>query len=155
MYVFKFVRCIFSVCERGLCVFSLDSVWHCTIKNVKYFHLIELNNPFFHPYLNSSCIVLQLKVFVVLILKMSLPARKPTKWTLRKESTRVSLSILRRLTRRDTLSLLWIFCSRNHYTIPLSTWDGMCLPRLAYADCEGWSGSIHYADAIMLVFSLK
>ena len=29
----------------------------------------------------------------------------------------------------------------------------MCRPRLACEDCAGWSGSIHYAETIVLVFS--
>ena len=36
-----------------------------------------------------------------------------------------------------------------HTSIP---WDGMCRHGLA---CAGWSGSIYYADTIMLVFSWK
>ena len=31
--------------------------------------------------------------------------------------------------------------------------DGMCRPGSVCADCAAWSGSIHYAEAIMLVFS--
>ena len=46
-------------------------------------------------------------------------ARKPTLWTLRKVSIRISLSMPRRLTRTDIFRLLWIFCFRNHYYIPL------------------------------------
>ena len=88
---------------------------------------------------------------------MSRPARKPTLWTLRKVSTRISLSKPLskppRLTRTDTFHLLWIFCFRHHYSIPVSPWDGMCRPGLACADCAGWSGSIHYEEVIMLVFS--
>ena len=84
---------------------------------------------------------------------MSRSTRKPTLLTPRKVSTRISLSMPRRLTRTDTFRLLWIFCFRNHYFTPLSTWDGMFRPGLACADCAGWSGSIHYADPIMLVFS--
>ena len=42
---------------------------------------------------------------------MSRPTRKPTLWSLRKVSTRISLSMQRRLTRKDTLRLLWIFAS--------------------------------------------
>ena len=57
-----------------------------------------------------------------------------------------------RLTRTDTVSLLCIFCFRNHYSIPLSTWDRMSRPGLACVDCAGWSGSIHYAESIMLGF---
>ena len=71
---------------------------------------------------------------------MNRSSRKPTLWTLRKVSTRISLSMPRRLTWTDTFRLLWIFCFRNHYSIPLSSWDGMCRPGLA---CAGWSGSIH------------
>ena len=55
---------------------------------------------------------------------MSRPARKPTLWTLYKVSTRISLSMLRRLTRTDTFRLLWIFCFRNHYSVPLR-WNVM------------------------------
>ena len=81
---------------------------------------------------------------------MSRPARKPTLWTLRKVSTRISLNMPRRLTRADTFCLLWIFCFRNHYSIPLSPRNGMCRPGLACAYCIV---SIHFADTIMLVFS--
>ena len=91
----------------------------------------------------------QLSLIQKLTRNMSRPARKPTLWTLRKVSTRISTSMPRRLTRIDTFRLLWIFCFRNHYSIPLSTWNGMCRPGLACADCAGWSGSIHYAEAIM------
>ena len=44
---------------------------------------------------------------------------KITLWTLRKVSTRSSISMLRRLTRTDMFRLLWIFCFNNHYSIPL------------------------------------
>ena len=37
----------------------------------------------------------------------------------------------RRLTRTDTVRLLWIFCFRNHYSIPLSLWDGICRPEIS------------------------
>ena len=46
-----------------------------------------------------------------------------------------------------------IFYFRNHYSIPLSPWDRMCRPGSVCVDCGGWSGSIHYAEAIMLGFS--
>ena len=42
--------------------------------------------------------------------------RKSTVRTLRKLSTRISLSILR----TDTFRYIWSFCFRNHYSIPLS-----------------------------------
>ena len=87
------------------------------------------------------------------IASLSRSARKPTLWPLCNVSTRISLSMPRRLTRIDTFRLLWIFCSRNHYYIPLSPWDGMCWSGSVCTDCEGWSWSIHYAYAIMLVFS--
>ena len=51
---------------------------------------------------------------------MNRPARKPTSLTLRKVSTRISLSMPRRLTRIDTFRLQWIFCFRNHYSIHIS-----------------------------------
>ena len=51
---------------------------------------------------------------------MSRPTRKPTLWTLRKVSTRISLSLPRRLIPVDTFRLLWIFCFRNHCIIPIS-----------------------------------
>ena len=86
-------------------------------------------------------------------INMSHSTRKPTLLTLRNVSTRISLSIPRRLTRIDTFCLLWIFCFRNHYSLPLLLWDGMCRSGLACADCAGWSGSIHYAESIMLVLS--
>ena len=82
------------------------------------------------------------------------PARKPTLWILRKALTRISLRMRRRLTRIYTFRLLWMFYFRNHYPIPLSPWEGMCGPGSVCADCTGWSGSIHYAEAILLVFSL-
>ena len=47
---------------------------------------------------------------------MSRPSRKPT---VRKVSTRIRLSMPRRLTWTDTFRLLWIFCFMNHYSIPL------------------------------------
>ena len=75
---------------------------------------------------------------------MSRLARKSTLWTLRKVSTRTNLRMSRRLTRTDNVRLRWIFCIRDNYSIPVSPWDG---------DCAGWSGSIHYEEAIMLVFS--
>ena len=50
---------------------------------------------------------------------LSRPARKPTLWTPRKVSTRISLSMPRRLIRIYTFRLLWIFCFGNHYSIPL------------------------------------
>ena len=70
----------------------------------------------------------------------------------RKLSNRISLSMPRRLTRSDTFRLLWIFCLRNHCSIPLSPWDGMCRTGLA---CAGWSGLIHYAESIMLFFIVE
>ena len=54
----------------------------------------------------------------------------------------------RSLIRTDSIHLLWIFCFMTHYSIPLPLQDWMCRPGLA---CEGWSGSIYYADTIMLV----
>ena len=59
----------------------------------------------------------------------------------------------RRFTRIDTFRLLWIFCFRNQYSISLSPWDGMCRQGSVCADGAGWSGSTHYAEGIMLVFS--
>ena len=50
---------------------------------------------------------------------MSRPARRPTLWTLRKASTRISICMSRRLTRTDNVRLLQIFCFRNNYSIPL------------------------------------
>ena len=70
-------------------------------------------------------------------------------------STRISLNMPRRLTRTDTFRLLWIFFFRNHYSISQSPWDGMCRPGLAWVDCAGLSGSIHYAESIMLIFLVK
>ena len=51
---------------------------------------------------------------------MSCPTRKPTMWTLRKVSTRFSLSMPCRLTRTDTFRILWIVCFKSHYSIPVS-----------------------------------
>ena len=48
--------------------------------------------------------------------------KKPTLWTLRKISTRITLSMPRRITRTHTLRLLWIFCfieSLLYTSIPL------------------------------------
>ena len=84
---------------------------------------------------------------------LAIPRENATLWALRKVWTRISLSMPRRLTRIDTFQLLWIFCFRNHYSIPLSPSDGMGLPGSVCADCAGWSGSIRYAEAILLVFS--
>ena len=50
---------------------------------------------------------------------MSCSTRKPKLWTLRKVSTRISLSMPRRLTRTDTFRLLLSFCFMKHYSIPL------------------------------------
>ena len=47
-------------------------------------------------------------------LDMSHPTRKPTLWTLRKLSTRISLSMPRRLSRTDTFRLLSFFYFKNH-----------------------------------------
>ena len=74
--------------------------------------------------------------------------RKPTLWNLRKISIRISLSMLRRLTRTDTWCFLWILGFRNRYFIPISLWDGMCRSGLA-----GRSWLIHNAESIMFVFS--
>ena len=46
---------------------------------------------------------------------ISRSTRNPTLWTLR-----INLRISYRLTRTDTFCSLWIFCLRNHYSIPLS-----------------------------------
>ena len=67
--------------------------------------------------------------------------------------TQISLSMPRRLTLIYTFRLLWIFSFRNHFSIPLFPWNGMCRPGLACAACEGWSGSMHNAESILLVFS--
>ena len=58
---------------------------------------------------------------------MSRSTRKPTLWTLRKVSTRISLSMPRRLTHTYIFRLIWIFFFRTRYSIPLykcvySTW---------------------------------
>ena len=67
---------------------------------------------------------------------MSRPSRKPTLWTQRKVSTRISLSMPHTLTRVDTFRLLWVFCFKNHYSIPASIpGDGMCRPGSVCADC--------------------
>ena len=84
---------------------------------------------------------------------MSRSARKPTLWTLRKVSTRISIITPRMLTRLDTFRLLWIFCFWNYYSTHLPPWDGMCRSGSVCADCTGWSGSTHYAEAILLDFS--
>ena len=68
---------------------------------------------------------------------MSRSARKPTLWTLRKVSTRISISMTRRFPRTATSRLLWIFCFRYHYSITLSPCDGMCRHESACADCAG------------------
>ena len=87
-------------------------------------------------------------------MRWAIPAKKTTTlWTLRKVSTRISISMPRELIRIYTFRLLWIFCFMNHYFIPLSSRDGMRRPGSVCADCAGWSGSIYYAEAIMLVFS--
>ena len=103
---------------------------------------------------------------------MSRPMRKPTVLTQRKASTRISLSMPRRLTRTDKFRLLWTFCLRNHYSVPPETewqfsppvdflfqesllctpWCRMC--RLGLV-CAGRSWSAHYAESKMLVFSLN
>ena len=70
-----------------------------------------------------------------------------------KVSTRISLSMPRKPTRTDTFRLLWIFCFGNHKSIPVSPWNGMCRSGSVCADCAGWSGSIHYAEAILFGFS--
>ena len=70
--------------------------------------------------------------------KMSRPARKPTLRTLRKVSNRISLSIPRRLIWADTFRLLWFFCFRNHHSLTLSPWDGMCRPGSVGADRLIW-----------------
>ena len=87
----------------------------------------------------------------VSLLYMSRSMWMPTLLTLHKLSTQITLSMPRRLTQIDTFRLLWIFCFRNYYSIPLSPWDRMCQPRLACKDCAGWSGSIHYAESIMFL----
>ena len=79
--------------------------------------------------------------------QMSRITRTPTLWNLRKVSTQISLSISRRLTRTDTFRLLWLYYFRNHYSLPLSLWNGICRPGLACADFAGWF------ESIMLVIS--
>ena len=69
---------------------------------------------------------------------LSHPARKLTLWTMRKVSTRISLIMPHRRIQTDTFRLLWIFCFRNHYTIPLSHWNRMCWPGLACASPLCW-----------------
>ena len=49
-------------------------------------------------------------------------------------------------------------CYFSHFRLKttlwtLSPWYGTCRPGSVCADCAVWSGSIHYAEAIMLVFS--
>ena len=61
--------------------------------------------------------------------------------------------LCRQFQKTETFRLLWIFCFRNHYSIPLSPWDGMCRPGIACADCAVLSWSNHFAESIMLVFS--
>ena len=60
--------------------------------------------------------------------------RKPLVWTLRKVSTRISLSMPQRLNRTDTFRLLWIFCFRNHYSLPLSPLGGNVSARISLVD---------------------
>ena len=51
---------------------------------------------------------------------MSFNTRTPTLWSLRKVLTRINLSMPNRLIWTNTFHLLWIFCFRNQYSIPLS-----------------------------------
>ena len=84
---------------------------------------------------------------------MSLPARKPTLWTLRKVFTRISLSMPRRLTRIDNSRLLWIFCFRDHYANSLSSLIRNISARISLLGVRMLIWSIHYAEAIMLIIS--
>ena len=52
-------------------------------------------------------------------MKTSHSARKPAVWILRKASTRISISMPHRLTRKDTFRLLWFFCFISLYLYPL------------------------------------
>ena len=79
---------------------------------------------------------------------LSRTTRKPTLWTLPKVSTRISLSMSNRLTRIH-FSPPVDFLFQESLPYSLSPWDGMCWPGSV---CVDWSGSIHYAEAIMLVF---
>ena len=63
----------------------------------------------------------------LVICYMSGSARKPTLWTLRKVSTRISISTPHKLTRTDMFRLLWIFRLRNHYSIYLYPPETECV----------------------------
>ena len=119
---------------KGLCfvLFNIGSLFHSTLPQ--------------HDHKTLFCIAQQCWPAPDHCEDIRAVPQELTVWTLHIVLTRISLSMPRRLTRTDTFYLLWIFCFWNNYSIH---WDGMCWPRLA---CAGWSGSIHYADAIMLVF---
>ena len=80
---------------------------------------------------------------------------QPTVRNMRKVSTRISLSMPRRLTWTDIMRLPWIYCFMNHYSIPLSPWYGIYCPRLACADCLGWSGPIRCVEVINIGFLVE
>ena len=88
------------------------------------------------------------------VLDLSRLVRIPTLWTLRKVSTRITLSIPRRLTRTETVHLLWIFCFRNHYSVPLSPLRRNVSAQISLCGLWRLIRAIHNAEAIMLVFSL-
>ena len=80
--------------------------WKVSVEKLEY----VINN-YVGDVLVSSGYVAYLGTFTVSIY-ISHSTRKPT-------SIRNSQSMPRRLTPTDTFSLLWIFCFRNHYSIPL------------------------------------
>ena len=91
--------------------------WSRPILNMKE---SSLRNSALKEFKTKSCHVLSYTDTNRKYTNISRPAKKQTFWPLRKESTRISLSMPRRLTRADNFRLLWIFCFRNNYSIPLS-----------------------------------
>ena len=134
--------------------------WNCTCQ-IKCIQVLQTRSSFIKSFHTNILIWIALLyhglsakhgnvffyILKVHVIHLSRPAWKPILWILRKVSTRIRLSMPHRLNRIDTFRLLWIFCFRNYYSIPLSAWDEMCRPGSV---CANWSGSIHYAEAIML-----
>ena len=88
-----------------------------------------------HLLFSNKCKIRSDKVDVLPGLYMSHSAIKTN--IVRSVSTWIRLSMPRWLIQIDTFRLMWNICFGNHYSIHLSP----------------WSGSIHYAEAILLVFS--
>ena len=125
----KVIFCCFIACIFNLFAFSIEPL--VDFEKADHFqgekHEIGL---FFDvvSILTILNIYLLIKGWIHVLIRFSYNRLKMHIQLDKRAELREKTSIPRRLTRTDFFRLLWIFCFRNHYSIPLSPWDGICRP---------------------------